>query len=263
MKASLSSLQNDFQEYLLGHSDRVVDAVVSTRTVSAVRRLEIYHNAYRARLVEVLMDTYERVVPYIGTDSFESVAIAYIESNPSSARSVRDYGGDFPLFLANLFEQDPDVSELAAMDQRLRDTFDAPDAKALEMSDVATLKPDEWEGVIFKLHPTVSLQGFRWNTPAIWQSLSVDEAPPMAIENDTLVHWLFWRKDLQPHFRSLSSEEHEALRLIVEGNRFSELCDVMTDAFPDMDVTSYMGAWLRRWLDDGIFEKETALSKTD
>lgn len=255
MGDSLGKLQNDFQDYILGRSERVIARVDSTPSVSAAQRLDIYHTAYRLRLIELLMDTYERVVPYIGEESFESAALAYIERYPPSARSVRDYGANFPQFLAGYFERDPDVSELAAMDKQLRDTFDATDGEALAIDDVAALKPEEWENVTFKLHPTVSFQTFNWNTIAIWQSLSNEETPPSAVENNTPVFCLFWRKDLQPHFRSFSKEENVALQAIAEGKTFGNSCELLAEAFPELDVTSHMAAWLRTWLRDGILDK--------
>lgn len=263
MSNFLANLQNDFQDYLLGRSECVVERVDSTPDLNASLRLGIYHNAYRARLVEVLMDTYERVVPYIGEESFESAALAFIESNPPSARSVRDYGASFPEFLADYFEQDLEVAELAAMDKRLRDTFDAPDAEPLGIDDVAALQPEDWETVTFKLHPTVSIQEFNWNTIAIWQNLGNDETPPSAAKSDAPVFCLFWRKDLQPHFRSLSTEEHAALRFIVESRMFGHTCDLLADAFPELDVTSHVAAWLQTWLHDGILDKTFTLSKPD
>jgi len=259
---SLAKLQNDFQDYLLGRSDHVLERVDGTSAVNAARRLDIYYNAYRLRLLELLMDTYERVVPYIGGENFESAARVYIERHPPSARSVRDYGANFPGFLADYFEQDPEVAELAAMDQRLRDSFDAPDADALGIDDVAVLKPEDWEAVTFKLHPTVSFQEFNWNTIAIWQKLSNDERPPAAAKINTPVFCLFWRIDLQPHFRSLTKEENAVLQLIAEGKTFGNACNLLADAFPELDVTSHIAGWLQTWLRDGILDQAFTL-KTD
>ncbi|MDH5730728.1 MAG: DNA-binding domain-containing protein [Gammaproteobacteria bacterium] len=254
MSNSLNQLQNDFQDFLLGKSERVIEQVDGTNSVSATRRLDIYHNAYRLRLLDVLMDTYERVVPYIGGENFESAALAFIESHPPSARSVRDYGVKFPEFLADYFEKDLEVAELAAMDQRLRNTFDAADAESLGLEDVATLSPEAWENLKFELHPTTSFQEFSWNTPEIWQSLSNDEAPPLAQINSPVI-WLFWRKDLQPHFRSMTQQEHVALQQIGQGYTFGKTCESLAHEFPELNVSSLIATWLQTWLYDGVLHK--------
>jgi len=248
----LGSLQGGFQDYILGRSDRALARVESSAALSAERRLDIYHNAYRARLAELLADTYERVVLYIGEESFEAAARRFIEGHPSSSRNLRDYGAAFPAYLADIFPDDPEVAELAAMDLRLRSAFDGVDGTALSVADIATILPQEWDAVVFALHATASFQGFRWNTPAIWQSLNDGNAPPAA---ELLPHpqsWLFWRKVLQPHFRSLSDEEHAVLHAIGEGRTFGALCAMLEQRHPDLDVAPQIAAWLRMWLEDGV-----------
>ncbi|HEY5604434.1 MAG TPA: DNA-binding domain-containing protein [Gammaproteobacteria bacterium] len=255
MNNMLTELQTEFQDYILGRSDRALARIESTAALPAERRLDIYHNAYRARLAEVMADTYERVVLYIGEESFENAAWAYIEGHPPITRNVRDYGRTLPEFLATYFADDPEVAELAGMDARLRYTFDALDADALGVSDVAIIQPQEWESVAFTLHPAVSFQQFHWNTPAIWLSLSEEAAPPAAEQLSPPVVWLFWRKELQPHFRSLSGAEHAALQAAADGQTFGAICSLLAEHWPELDVTTNLAAWLRTWLDDGVLAK--------
>ncbi len=252
MDDALTDLQTGFQDYILGRSDRVLGRVESTASLYAERRLDIYHNAYRARLAEVLADTYERVALYIGEESFEKAALAFIEQHRSARRNLRDYGAAFPAFLGEYFADDPDVAELAEMDQRLRNAFDAVDAPVLAVSDLATLQPEDWDEVVFILHPTVTFQQFNCNTPAIWQSVSDEQTPPPAALLPEPVTWLFWRKELQPHFRSLSVAEHAALRAIGEGERFGAICAMLAQTWPELDVTTAIARWLRQWLEDGV-----------
>lgn len=255
MSNALIELQAGFQDYILGRSDRALAKIESTTTLSAERRLDIYFNAYRARLIEVLADTYERVALYLGEETFATAAGAFIEKNPSFTRNLRDYGTAFPLFLADNYVNDPEIAELAEMDARLRYAFDGIDADALRVPDIATLQPEDWETIVLALHPTASFQQFKWNTPAIWQSLSNDEAPPSAELQLQPVSWLFWRKELQPHFRSLTSEEHTALSAIREQCTFGAICAMLTESYPDLDVTTHVGQWLRLWLNDGVLRR--------
>lgn len=255
MSGPLAKLQMGFHDYILGRSDRVVANIESTPTLSVERRLDIYFDGYRLRLVDVLADTYERVAAYIGEESFDAAGRAYIEQHPPATRNLRDYGMAFPAFLAAYFPGDPEVAELATMDGCLRYTFDAADAAALGVSDVAEIQPEAWDSVVFVLHPTVSFHAFNWNTPALWQSLSEDEVPPPATLLPQQIVWLFWRKELQPHFRSLAAEEYAALRAIEAGRTFGAVCEMLTEAHPEFDVTTHIATWLRGWLDDGVLSR--------
>lgn len=254
---ALVSLQGGFQDYILGRGRHALARVESSAALSAERRLDIYHNAYRVRLGELLADTYERVVLYIGEASLDSAARDFIEGNSPASRNLRDYGAAFPAFLAEYFPDDPEVAELAEMDGRLRNAFDAADGGALRVQDVAAIAPQDWDAAVFALHPTVSFQCFRWNTPAIWQSLNEGVAPPPAKLSPLPSVWLFWRKDLQPHFRSLSGEEYTALRAIDEGRTFGRLCAMLAEEHPELEVAPRVASWLRAWLDDGVLHRET------
>ncbi len=257
MTNPLANLQHAFQEYILGDSERALNQVESSPALSAERRLDIYHNAYRVRLGELLADTYERVMIYIGDDNFTQFARRYVETHPPTSRNLRDYGGTFPAFLADIFPNDAEVAELAEMDVRLRNAFDATDAETLQVADIAAIQPQDWDAVIFTLHPTASFQQFHWNTPAIWQRLNEETAPPTPERLNQAETWLFWRKALQPHFRSLSDEESTALQTIVEKCTFGEVCSRLADVYPDLDVAQNIGAWLRVWLADGVLAKST------
>ena len=256
MDDALASLQMGFQDYILGHSPRALALVESTATLSAERRLDIYHNAYRARLTELLADTYERVALYIGDETFSAAALDFIEQNAPTSRSLRNYGAAFPAFLADRYADDPEVAELAEMDKRLRDAFDGVDADPLSVLDVASWQPLEWESAVFILLPTHSFQHFKWNTPAIWQALNEGVAPAPAESLAQAVTWLFWRKGLQPHFRSLAIEEYAVLQAINDGHAFGALCTLLAKTYPELDVTPQIAAWLRIWLDDGILRKD-------
>ena len=255
MSNALIELQSGFQDYILGRSDRALANVESTATLSAERRLDIYFNAYRARLIEVLADTYERVALYLGEETFATAAGGFIEKHPSFTRNLRDSGTAFPLFLANEYANDPEIAELAEMDARLRYAFDGIDADALRVSDIATLQPEDWDTIVFALHPTASFQQFKWNTPAIWQNLTNEDAPPSATLLPQPVSWLFWRKDLQPHFRSLTHEEHTALNAIYDQRTFGAICELLAESYPELDVTTHVGQWLRSWLEDGVLNQ--------
>lgn len=254
---ALVSLQSGFQDYILGRGRHVLARVESSAALSAGRRLDIYHNAYRVRLGELLADTYERVVLYIGEANLDPAARDFIEGHPPTSRNLRDYGAAFPAFLAEYFPDDPEVAELAEMDGRLRNTFDAADGDALRVQDVAAIAPSDWDEAVFALHPTASFQYFRWNTPAIWQSLNEGVAPPPAELLPQPAVWLFWRKELQPHFRSLSGEEHTALRAISEGRTFGRLCAMLAEEHPGLELAAQVALWLRGWLDDGVLHRGT------
>ena len=250
--SGLLRLQADFQQHLLGAPSAIADAVTPGGGIDVARRLQIYHHAYRARLVETLADTFGHTARYLGEDWFEADAGAYVETHASTRPSLRDYGGDFPAWLQDRHPQDGDIGELAAIDWALRRAFDGPDAPVLGLADLAALPPEAWATLGLQLQPTASMMTLHFNSLALWQALDADQTPPAAAALAAPGTLLVWRRALQPHFRSLGAVEVLALQRVLAGDSFDRVCRALADHFVDQDTAAEAGTLLRRWVDDGL-----------
>jgi len=255
MQAGLAHLQEQFQAYLLDQPNDFGAAVRSGSGLTTGRRLAIYHQAYRARLVETLQDSYGHTAAYLGEDWFEREARAYLIAHPSQQPSLRWFGQAFPAWLGERHPADPDIAELAALDWALRAAFDGPDAPVLAMAELAALPAEAWASVGFDLQPTMQTLSLRHNTLAIWQALDQDEAPPPAEALQQDLTLLVWRRGLQPHFRSLGALEAAALQALRQGLGFAALCEQMAEQFPAIDIASEAGALLRRWVEEELLSE--------
>lgn len=249
MSAELARVQGDFRHYLLNAGSAIAEQVRPGGRISIDKRLGIYHNAYRVRLIDTLRDTYEKTWSYLGDDVFKQCARAYIETHPPTHRSLRDYGADLPNWLADRFPADPDIAELAQMDWKLRQAFDGADAEALPLEALAGLAADEWETLGFDFVPTLVLSPLGFNTPAIWGALDQGQSPPTAQRLPAPARLCVWRRGFQPHFRTLDETEFAALNALCAGARFAEVCQTLSDAQLDSTLSAH---YLRTWLSDGL-----------
>ncbi len=254
--SALAALQADFQDYILGDGagaaklrraadaaagaagaasgallgrdagairPAIADAVRQQFGLDAMARLAIYHNAYRARLREALGEAYDKTWSYLGDDLFAELADGYVQARPSAFRNLRWYGAEFAEHLARELPDHPCVAELARLEWALGLAFDAADTPAVAAADVAGLASQQWEDIVFRLHPSVRLLTMEWNTVALWQALGAGAEPPEAAARAPQ-DWLVWRHAGQPHFRSLDAGEALALRHIDRGERFGAVC---------------------------------------
>ena len=213
----------------------------------ALRRLGVYHGAYRARLLETLHDTYGHTLRLMGDDAFDALALAYIAQSPSTHRNLRWYGETWPDFLV-----DAAVAELARLDWALREAFDGPDDTVLGLRDLQLLAPDAWAVVRLRPHATVRCLAMRHNTLQRWHALD-DERPVPDAEPLPAAGWvLVWRRDDRPHFRSMAAPEAWAVRQLLAGQPWAALCEGLVEAWPDQDATTLAAQCLRRWMDEGV-----------
>jgi hypothetical protein len=251
--SALRQMQADFEDYVLGKAGAepaIASAIADRFGLDAGGRLAIYYNAYRIRMREALSEAYDKTWSYVGDELFEELAQGYLAAHPSSFRNLRWFGDRFAAHVAQELPDHPFIAELAALEWSLGLAFDAADADTADMDQLRELAPSAWAGLCFGLHPSVQLLAMQWNAVALWQALHDEQPPPEAVESAQAVHWLVWRANNQPHFRSLDALEAEALRRIGGGASFGELCEAV--AAGGEDFTLRMAGCLQNWLAQGL-----------
>lgn len=250
MSFSVLSTQLSFQQHMLGHGD-----ATPLLAGSAERRalgLAIYANAYRQRLVDALADTFAKTHAVLGDEAFEAAALAFISGHPPTHQNLREFGAGFTEHLRATLPEQPQAAELAQLDRALRRAFDGADSAVLGATELGAVPPEAWGSLTLTPVPTALLLRFEHNTVAVWQAIDDDDhAPPPAQRGDMAVDWLIWRKELQPHFRSLVPAEAALLRAMLAGASFAEACEQAAGESED-DITPLIGQCLRVWVDDGV-----------
>jgi hypothetical protein len=139
---TLAEVQHQLANHMLDRQpDLALALIKSSPGFDSAQRLGIYHHAYRARLSEVLADTFAKTNLFMGSDVFGEHAAAFAVSHPPLTRSLSRYGAEFPAHLASLYPGNPELHELAQLDWDLRTCFDGPDVPALD-ADSAQADPD-------------------------------------------------------------------------------------------------------------------------
>ena len=249
----LKQLQTSFQNVILSQVCTDVDWVkTSTRSLSSGDRLNIYHNAYRFRLADVLFDTYEHTAIYLGSDWFNQLALSYVQSHYSDSPNIGLYGKEFPDFLADQLDDDLEVSEIAEMDWKLRRAFDGFASAVMTPDSLPQIVSEDSGSLCFGFVPTASMTTQYYNTLDIWHAIDEDRVPPTVKRLDQPVDILIWRKAHSPHFRSLAPIEASAISAVYAGDSLDAIGTKLEAEFPGVDVATEFGVMLSRWLDDQI-----------
>lgn len=240
---TLLDLQNDFIDYVLDRPNTIPAAVRS----DGLPGLDVYHNAYRGQLLDCLKDSYERIWAWLGDDAFEQAARRHIAGHTPSSWTLGDYGVGFARTLAELYDDDPEVAEIAALDWALRRAFDGPDGAAF---DPQRLDAVNWEEAVFHFSPTLTILPVITNCGAIWNALAAGSDVPAA-QLLPANGWIrVWRIDLQPHFATIDDGEYRAIQLAMSGMSFARICDCLATDQGITDATEAAGRYLASWLQD-------------
>ena len=106
-------------------------------TTRQMAGLTVYRNAYRARLLDTLRDTFERTARLAGDEAFQQAAAHHLILHPPAHWTIDLAGEGFAETCAALFAGDPDVGELAWLEWAMHRAFAAPDAAPLTLNELA------------------------------------------------------------------------------------------------------------------------------
>lgn len=249
---NLAQLQNDFQAYLLDSNKGAAftKKIVNDKKVGVKRRLGIYADAYRLRIVEALSSAYPILKALLGDDLFEKAALGYVEQYPSTYRNMRWVGDQMAAHLQLTLPQYPIAAEMAQFEWALSLAFDAEDVPVLSLQDLAVIPPENWGDLRFKFHPAVQLLSPKYNVLLVWQALNVEEAPPKVTQINE--PYVVWRKELSSHYRSLEHAEYTAIQQMMAGASFADLCENLQVNASEDAATMQAAQYLATWLNEGL-----------
>lgn len=250
----LADLQTRFQHYLLSGEDDVAGDVAGSDDIATAPRLEVYHRAYRLRLLEALGKDYPGLRALVGDETFETICRAYIDRHPSHHPSLRWFGRHLAIFLRSSGDDaaQPLWAEVAEFEWMTGECFDEKDSAIVAVEAMAGVAPDRWAGMRLRFQPAIRRLRLRWNAPAIWQATREAGAMPSTEVSATGVPWLLWRRDMKIHWRSVAGDEDAALAAAMAGAPFGELCELLS-AHAGRDAAALRAAsLLRQWLSDAM-----------
>ena len=220
--ADLKTLQSQFQQYLEGDNEHIIEHIVTTKDALAEHRLAAYYNAYRARLIEALAFDFPTVHAYLGDDSFNDLVLNYLIEYPSTYPSVRWVGKNLVTFLKlqKHFEKQAFLIELAQFEWLQSLVFDAADQAKLFQLDDMLFSPEQWPELRFEFIPNIQKIDLYFNISQFWQAVENNTELPNLNKTEYPTQWVLWRKKLDPHWRSYDVHEAWALQQAQGGKKF-------------------------------------------
>ena len=243
-------------------ADRVLaePLAVASQDFVATGRLPIYHHAYRARLAEVLTDTYGKTCLYMGSDTFDAHARAYAVDQPPHTRSLNRYGEGLVDALRQQYPDNPELHELAQLDWDLRTRFDGADVPVLDL-DSAQASGD-WTTRTDMLHPSALLRTVTTNVVSLWNAIHTDDEVPEAVLLPAPAALLVWRKGFQPHFRTLDATEAALVRHLHIGLSVHDACTALLEQGLWEGDAAALSQWLAQLLAEGLVRAKHPLAAT-
>lgn len=249
---ALARLQEAFLACLHDDDAPLPPGIDATRAAG----MAVYRNGYRARLLDVLADSYARTARLVGAEAFRQAAAHHLIAHPPSSWTIDRAGEGFADTCAALFAHDPDVAELAWLEWAMQSAFTAADDVALGHAEfaaaTAAFDTADWERLVLKPVAGAALRRVTHDLPRLWRSLS-DESAHATVEPLEARHWLLvWREGEEAVFALIPDHEGEALNAALDGATFGDICTRLAKRLAPEAAAAAAGAALTHWIELGL-----------
>ncbi len=244
--------------------------VTRSEKLSAQERLSIYAQAYFARLIECLGESFPVLKQTLGEELFNGFAFGYLQQYPSRSYTLARLADKFAQFLhetrpsndeatadgEDLHPSWPDfLIDLANLEWNIADVFDGPGIEkitTLNAEQLLDVTPEQWGAIRLQTAPCLRLMKTQFPVNGYFTAIRL-------ADNDTKVdppspedsYVALSRREYIVRRHELSRPQYELLVALQDGRTIAEaiehaaLAGGMSDDDLIKNLPSWFGAWTR------------------
>lgn len=244
----------------------LVQRLTRSNSLSARQRLDVYAQAYHARLVECLAEVFPLVRRMTGTDGFNDLAADYLQHHPSRSCTLGNLSRRFPIHLQDSRPQrmpsdPPDwadfIIDLARFEQAIFEVFDGPGTEGqpdFAFDQLATLPADSLEALVFLPNPSLQVLEFQFPINRFFTEsrfLPETETPDWPDPEPSSI--ALTRRDFIVRRHDLHPVEAQLLRQLAAGTSLGTALQSLPAEPTGPDPLDLLPAWFQRWGRESFF----------
>jgi len=246
--------------------DRLPEVILPSQALSSANRLEIYVNAYHARLMECLDEEFAVTRFAVGEELFGALSFGYLQHYPSQSYTLCELGRRFPAFLAEsrlharetpeeVGETWPEfIVELATLERALYEVYDGPGTEAagsLDPARLAALDPEAWQSIRLTPAPCLRLLALGHDVSGYWGDRKDELAPVVPVSER---HWLaICRRNFVVERFELDEPQYVLLEALSRGETLPVAIEAASTIAPVAELEASLGSWFAGWMAGGFF----------
>lgn len=229
--------------------------VAKHQRLSPVEQVEIYRQQFWLRHTSALVEDFPGLGGIIGQQAWERLAEEYLEKHPPTSYTLRDLGSHMPEHVeqASYLEHHELCIDMARLEWRYIELFDAPDVAGLDPEKLAAIPLEAWERARITLNPALALLRVRYPVAELRHALKEAKGqvpiPPPAAQNLVL-----YRLQRNLYHRSVAPAAFALLEALREDAPLVTACERAVAAEPEdaARLEQQLFAWFREWAELGF-----------
>ncbi|QDU81904.1 hypothetical protein Pla110_36550 [Polystyrenella longa] len=244
------------QEQVPVDLESLESVIPRSRQLTSLQRLQVYGNAYYARLVDCLGEEFPALHYGLGEETFSGFAFAYLQSYPSTSYTLDDLGRNFPTFLEETRPRDPDsgwadfLIDLARLERTYADVFDGPgmeDESPLNIEQLAAIPPSDWERLCLTPAPCLRLLELQYPIHLYATAVKKEEQPSFPTAEKT---WLvIFRSEYIVRRRAVDETQFRLLERLISGVTLGAALEstIPDEWFDNGNLQQTLQEWFTFW----------------
>lgn len=252
VEAGINLAQHEFN----GMADKQI--ITWSASWPAADRLEVYWNAYFARLQECMRDQFALLAEFLGEEVFSEFVNGYLRTYPSTCYTLGNLGNEFPRFLRETrpprTDSKPDFADLivefAEFELMVSQVFDGPGTEQITeppLTSIAQVQPTQHQQLFFDFAPCLRALEFRFPVAKLSEQIR-QQAKPYSIEPSQ--SWMaLTRENYVVRHYPLECTEYRLLTNLLNGQSLGTAisnCCKLSPAIATA-VNQHVGSWFQRW----------------
>jgi hypothetical protein len=242
---------------------QVETVVTRSHSLTALERLDIYHRAYFARLIECLRDEFPVLLHALGEEAFEAFALGYLQKYPSRSYTLNHLGTRFPQYLAETRPMpdgnDPSwpdfLIDLATLELTFGEVFDGPGVEGqslLSTEHLQGLDPETWLASRLVPVPCLRLLTLRFPVNRYYRAVRRKKEPQIPAPRATYLA-VTRRQYVVRHYQ-FPRLQHVLLSALVSGHTIGDAIQTTAAAAGPMlaRLPGLLHKWFRNWAAEGF-----------
>ncbi|EAQ82306.1 HvfC/BufC N-terminal domain-containing protein [Blastopirellula marina] len=246
-------------------SDDVEQVIGRSQKRTSIERLQVYGNAYFARLVECMREQFPALCETLGQELFDGFALDYLDKRPSTSYTLSRLADRFVPHLETTRPAAESAApgwadfliDLASFEWSVAQTFDAPGTEqsgVITPDDLAQVSPDDWPQTRLIAAPCLRLHAYRFPVNAYFSDFRAGR--PLSIPPAAATWLALSRREYIVRRIPLDESEFLLLQSLLAGQSVGAAIEAAAEQSADFDAFARnLPHWFQRFAGEGFFTK--------
>lgn len=206
-------------------------------------RLDIYAEAYFARILEAFTIDFPLTSFVLGEDQFAKLVAEYLKVYPSTDSNLNNVSKSIINFIST-YSHSQVIHDIVALERLALESFYSPIDPVFDPQSLAALKESDWENIKFNLNSSLKFLSSSWPLEELWNNRH-EMQNATSVESEIQNYYFIERISNHINLLKVSETQFLILKKISKGELLSSFGeDILSSS--EEDISVIFAQWVQK-----------------